>query len=95
MQEKIGTVANDSARLGLKVLRGKSKVLKNNAEVSTTPITLEGDGLEDVTSFTYLGNSVDKQVKPILLYESHCCNTEEDPESHQHLREKNSSDSMV
>ena len=52
MQEKTSTVDN-SARLGLKIHRGKSKVLKNNAAVSTTPITLEGDELKEVTSFTY------------------------------------------
>ena len=38
--------------------RGKSEVLKNNAAVSTISIILEGDGLEDVTSFTYLGSNV-------------------------------------
>ena len=33
----------------------------SRAAVNTTTITLEGDGLEDVTSFTCLGSSVDKQ----------------------------------
>ena len=60
MQEKTNTVTDNLARLGLKVHRGKSKVLKNNAAVSTISIILEGDGLEDVTSFTYLGSNVDK-----------------------------------
>ena len=60
-QEKTSTVADDSARLVPRTHRGKSKVLKDNAAVGTTPITLEGDGLEDVTSFTYLGSIVDKQ----------------------------------
>ena len=58
-------VADNSARLSQKVHRGKSnalKVLQNNAAVSTTPTILEGDGLEDVTSFTNLGTIVDKQV---------------------------------
>jgi hypothetical protein len=40
--------------------RGKSKVLKVNA-ASTTPIKLEGEALEEVESFTYLGSIVDKQ----------------------------------
>ena len=43
------------------VHRGKSKVLKNNTSVSTTPITLEGDALEDMTSFTFLGSIVEKK----------------------------------
>ena len=61
IQEKTSTVAESSVCLGLKIHRGKSKVLKNNPSVSTTPITLEGDGIEDVTSFTNLGSTVDKQ----------------------------------
>ena len=61
MQEKTSTVADNSALLGLKIHRGNSKVLKNNAAVSITPITLEEDGLEDVTSFYCLGSIVDKQ----------------------------------
>ena len=40
---------------------GKSKVLKNSGAVNTTPITLDGDALEEMTSFTYLGTIVDKQ----------------------------------
>ena len=60
MQEKTSTAAHNSAHQGLRVHRGKSKVLKNNTAVSTTPITLEGE-LEDMTSFIYLGSIVDKQ----------------------------------
>ena len=41
MQEKTGAVADTSARLGLKIHRGKSKVLKVNT-VTDTPIMLEG-----------------------------------------------------
>ena len=63
MQEKTSTVADNLARRGLKVHRDNSKVLKNKATVSTTPITLDGDALEDVTSFTYLGSITDKQVR--------------------------------
>ena len=42
-------------------VHGKSNALKNIAAVSSTPITLEGDGLEDVASFIYLDSIVDKQ----------------------------------
>ena len=44
VKEKTSTAADNSARLGPRVHRGKSNVLKNNATVSTAPITLEGDG---------------------------------------------------
>ena len=60
MQKKTNAVANNSARLGLKIHRGNSKVVKNNTAASTTPISLEGDGLVYVTSFTYIGSIVEK-----------------------------------
>ena len=60
MQEETSTAADNSAHLGLKVQRGKSKVLKNNAATITTPKTLEGDGIEGVISSTYLGSIADK-----------------------------------
>ena len=55
MQEKTSDVAKNSARLGLNIHRGKSKVLKVNA-CSTTPIMLEGRALEEIETFTYLGS---------------------------------------
>ena len=60
MQEKTNTLAINSARLGLNIHRGKSKVLRVNS-ASTEPITLEGEALEEVDEFTYLGSVVNKQ----------------------------------
>ena len=60
MQEKTSDVAENSAKLGLNIHRGKSKVLKVNA-CSTMPIILEGRALEEIETFTYLGSVVDKQ----------------------------------
>ncbi|KAL6461214.1 hypothetical protein MHYP_G00311800 [Metynnis hypsauchen] len=45
-------------RLGLNINRGKSKVLKTNAS-NETPITVQGEALEEVRSFTYLGSILD------------------------------------
>ena len=59
MQEKTNIVSATSTRLGLTIHRGKSKVLKINT-ANSTPITLEGEALEEVESFTYLGSIVDK-----------------------------------
>ena len=59
MQEKTNIVSANSTRLGLTIHRGKSKVLKIKTD-SVTPITLEGEALEEVESFTYLGSVVDK-----------------------------------
>ena len=47
MQEKTSAVAGASARLGFKIRRGKSKVLKVNT-VTDTPIMLEGESLDEV-----------------------------------------------
>ena len=60
MQEKTSTVADNSARIGLNIHKGQSKVLKVNA-TNTASIMLEGEVLEEMESFTYLGSIVDKQ----------------------------------
>ena len=57
MQEN-STVVDNSSHLCLKVKRGQNKVLKNNTATSTIPTALDGDTLEEVTSFTYLGGIV-------------------------------------
>ena len=76
MQEKTNTIAETSARQGLKIHRGKSKILKVN-EANTTPIRLEGEALEEVKSFIYIGNIADKQggtdvdIRPELARQGH------------------------
>ena len=57
MQDKTDTVDDISASIGLNIHRGKSKVLKINS-ASTAPITLRGQPLEEVQSFTYLGSII-------------------------------------
>ncbi|VDP60077.1 unnamed protein product [Schistosoma curassoni] len=56
MQINTASVAAVSASVGLKIHKGKTKVLKYNTE-DTNPITLHGETLEDVESFTYLVSS--------------------------------------
>jgi len=46
--------------LGLNINKGKTKVLRINT-ASTESVTLQGNALEEVETFTYLGNVVDKQ----------------------------------
>ena len=58
MQEKTSAVGDASARLGLKIHKGKSNVLKDNT-VTDTPITPEGEAPDEMESFTYLGSIVD------------------------------------
>ena len=60
MQEKTSAVADPSARLE-NTHRGRSKILEVNA-VRDTLITLEGEALGEMESFTYLGSIVDKKA---------------------------------
>ena len=60
MQEKTNIVAATSASMSVNIHKGKSKILKVDA-TSTSPIMLEGEALEGVDSFVYLGSVVDKQ----------------------------------
>ncbi|VDO81527.1 unnamed protein product [Schistosoma margrebowiei] len=59
MQIKTASVATVSASVGLNIHKGKTKVLKFKAE-NSNPITLDGETLEDVESFTYLGSIIDE-----------------------------------
>ncbi|VDO54153.1 unnamed protein product [Schistosoma margrebowiei] len=61
MQMKTASVAAVSESVGLSIHKGKTKVLKFKAE-NNNPITLDGETLEDVESFTYLGSIIDKQA---------------------------------
>ncbi|VDO69824.1 unnamed protein product [Schistosoma margrebowiei] len=60
MQTKTASVAAVSASVDLRIHKGKAKVLKFKAE-NSNPITLDGETLEDVGSFTYLGSIIDEQ----------------------------------
>ncbi|VDP61291.1 unnamed protein product [Schistosoma curassoni] len=51
MQEKTTSVAAASEAVGLNINKGKSKVLRYNT-ACTNPITIEGEDLEDVKTFT-------------------------------------------
>ncbi|VDP35721.1 unnamed protein product [Schistosoma margrebowiei] len=56
VQEKRTRVA---AAVGLNIHKGKSKVLRYNTAY-TDPITIDGEDLEDVKTFTYLGSIIDE-----------------------------------
>ena len=60
MQDKTITIAENSARVGLGIHRGKTKTLRVNAN-RQTPICLDGQALEEVDQFTYLGSIINKQ----------------------------------
>ncbi|VDP68380.1 unnamed protein product [Schistosoma curassoni] len=59
MQEKTTSVAAASAAVGLNIHKGKSKILRYNT-TCTNPITIDGEDLEDVKIFTYLGSIIDE-----------------------------------
>ncbi|VDP43539.1 unnamed protein product [Schistosoma margrebowiei] len=60
MQIKTASVAAVSVSVGLNIHKGKTRVFKYNTE-NSNPITLDGETLEDVESFTYLGSIIDEQ----------------------------------
>ena len=53
-------MAATSERTGLKINRGKSKVTRINT-TNENLITLVGERLEEVDSFTYLGSVIDRE----------------------------------
>ncbi|VDP80945.1 unnamed protein product [Schistosoma mattheei] len=60
MQEKTNSVAAASAAEGLNIHKWKSKILRYNI-ACTNRITIDGEDLEDVKTFTYLGSIIDEQ----------------------------------
>ncbi|VDP27476.1 unnamed protein product, partial [Schistosoma margrebowiei] len=60
MQMKTTHVAAVSASLGLNIHKGKTKVFKYNTE-NSNPVSLDGETLEDLECFTYLGSIIDEQ----------------------------------
>ncbi|VDP43953.1 unnamed protein product, partial [Schistosoma curassoni] len=59
MHEKTTSVAAASAAIGLNIHKGKRMVLRYNT-TCTDSITTDGEDLEDVKSFTYLGSIIDE-----------------------------------
>ncbi|VDP75006.1 unnamed protein product [Schistosoma mattheei] len=59
MQEKTTSIAADSAAVGLNIHKWKSKISRYNT-ACTNPITIDGENLEDVKTFTYLGSIIDE-----------------------------------
>jgi hypothetical protein len=60
MQEKTTRLAEISAKVGLKINKKKTQLMKMNT-TNNNPIILDGQPLEEVDSFVYLGSVVDKQ----------------------------------
>ena len=58
MQDKTTELALISERVGLKINKRKTKILRTNATCEI-PIMLEGETLEEVKDFRYLGSIVD------------------------------------
>ncbi|VDP45953.1 unnamed protein product [Schistosoma margrebowiei] len=59
MLEKTSNVAAASAAVCLNIHKRKSKILRYNI-ACTNPITIDGEDLEDVKTFTYLGSITDE-----------------------------------
>ncbi|VDP57243.1 unnamed protein product [Schistosoma margrebowiei] len=60
MQEKVISVAAASAVVDLNILKENSKIPGYNTACNNR-FTLDGEDLEDVKNFTYLGSIIDEQ----------------------------------
>ena len=65
MQDRTTHLARISAQVGLKINKKKTKILRLNTTCER-PIMLEGEGLEEVESFRYLGISKARAAFHIL-----------------------------
>ncbi|VDP52447.1 unnamed protein product [Schistosoma mattheei] len=59
MQEETTSVAAASTAVSLNIYKGKGKILRYNT-ACTNPITIDGEALEDVKTFTCLGSIIDE-----------------------------------
>ncbi|VDP82484.1 unnamed protein product [Schistosoma mattheei] len=59
MQETTTSVAPASTAVGLNIHKGKSKILRYNTACNNQ-ITIDGEDLENVKTFTYLGSIIDE-----------------------------------
>ncbi|VDP85502.1 unnamed protein product [Schistosoma mattheei] len=59
MQEKTTSMPAASAAVDLNIHKGKIRILRYNT-ACTNPIKIDGDDLEDVKTFTYLGSITDE-----------------------------------
>ncbi|VDO83743.1 unnamed protein product [Schistosoma margrebowiei] len=57
--EKTNNVTVASTVRGLNIYKRKSKILRYNT-TCTNSITIDGEDLEDVKTFTYLGSIIDE-----------------------------------
>ena len=59
MQEKTSDLHHTSMQVGLTLKKQKTKIMRINAGTDE-PVKIEGEELEEVESFTYLGSVMDK-----------------------------------
>ena len=64
MQDKATKLFEVSSQTGLKIHKGKTKLLKVNHR-SQEPVRLENEPIKEVDSFTYLGSVVDKNLMEV------------------------------
>jgi len=58
MQEKTTMLAETSGRVGLKINKKKTQLMKINT-TANTPVEIDGDPIDEVDSFVYLGSMLD------------------------------------
>ena len=61
MHEKTRRLAEEAARVGLKLNARKCKTLRTECASSREKIVVDGEEVDDVEELTYLGATVDKE----------------------------------
>ncbi|VDO96259.1 unnamed protein product [Schistosoma margrebowiei] len=72
MQDKTIRVAAASAAVGLNTQKRKSKILRYNRAYNNS-ITIDGEDLEDVKTFTYLGSIIDEHGRSDTEVKARIC----------------------
>ena len=78
LHEKGGRLAEEAARVGLKLNARKCKTLRTECASSREKIVLDGEEVDDVEEFTYLGAMLDKEFggsKDIMHHLQKACGT--------------------
>ena len=68
MHEKTGKLAEEAAKVGLKLNERKCTTLRTEFAHRRESIVVNGEEVEDVAEFAYLGAMVDEKAKVVKIF---------------------------
>lgn len=72
LHDKTGRLTEEAARVGLKLNARKCKTLRTEHASNRESIVVNGEEVEDVEEFPYLGATVDKEGGEVKILRSDC-----------------------